>query len=233
MPAVNACSLESSVTVEDNFPIAIKGQPPAILVVDDDRNNRSVLTSLFAPLGCSVWEADNGEEGIALARTHQPNVIIFDYALPGIDGREMLTSIQQELSSDKMFALGMSASYVETENRVGDVFLPKPVNIKKMLKLLASHLKIEWVYPEQLHASKLQAKALAINTDNLVLPSCEELKCILNSIKQGNIKEIVRKAQQLETHPQYRDFAIYMMELTDQFQLRKLRHFIQKAIAKT
>ena len=232
LPIVKASSLESKTQTRDNFPVGIKGKVPVILVIDDNHNNRSVLTSLFIPLGCPVWEADNGEQGITQARTHQPDVIIFDYALPGIDGRETLARIQQELDSHKILAIGMSASYVELENRIGDVFLPKPVNIKKMLKLLASHLKIEWVYPEQLQASKHQAKALAIDSGNFTLPSSEELRCILNSIKQGNINEISQKARQLETQPQYRDFAIYMMRLTDQFQLKKLRHFIQNAIAK-
>ncbi|MGD1918470.1 MAG: hypothetical protein ACFCAD_06050 [Pleurocapsa sp.] len=51
-------------------------------------------------------------------------------------------------------------------------------------------------------------------------------------IKQGNIWEIQQQAKQLKLEQsQYKDFADYIIELSEHFQLKKLRQFIQNAIA--
>ncbi len=73
---------------------------------------------------------------------------------------------------------------------------------------------------------------MAIDANSIVTPSLDELTAFLTLIKQGNIWEIQQQAKQLKLEQsQYKDFADYIIELSEHFQLKKLRQFIQNAIA--
>ena len=67
-----------------------------ILVIEDDPWTRTITTALLAGEGFGVVEAKNGEEGLAQARTHAPDAILLDLALPTKSGLEVL----RELKSD-------------------------------------------------------------------------------------------------------------------------------------
>ena len=230
------CELESAPsTMQSAFPVAYEGEPLSILLVDDNSNSRSVLVSLFAPFDFQTWSVDSGEEGVDLALQHRPQVIIFDYALPGISGAEMLAQIQQHYSLENTLTIGVSALSLESnDSRVaidssGDVFLPKPVNLRKILSVLSTHLNIKWIYPEQDFASQPLPTSRA--EDTLITPPNSELDTLLILLQQGNIWEIQQVAQQLQTQPQYESFASQIIEYAENFQVKKLRQFIQKAIA--
>ncbi|MBE9048388.1 PAS domain S-box protein [Pleurocapsales cyanobacterium LEGE 10410] len=215
-----------------SLPIAFEGTALRILIVDDHQDNRSVLTTLFEPLGFTIWEADRGELGIALAKQHQPDVIIFDYHLPKMNGKEMIAQIKPELTSTLF--IGTFALNLAESERVGDAFLHKPINLKKMLSLLATHLKIKWVYPQQLYTSEPQEFPAVKDLDDIAMPSPDRLTMFLASIRQGNIEQLRQRAEQLKvSEPQYEQFASYIIDLANDFQLKKLRQFIQNAIEPT
>ncbi len=234
LPIVENNRTSEPVSTQSRLPIAMHGESKQILIVDDDRDSRSLLTSLFTPLDFTVWEVGNGELGITLAQQHQPDIIIFDYSLPGINGSEMIAQIKQKLSRPKTLFICTSASNLTENEQVGDTFLPKPINLKKLLILLSTHLDIKWVYPEQLSQPQRQENALASDIKNSTMPPMNELTSFLALIKQGNIWELQKQARQLgETQPQYLEFTEYLRELTENFQLKKLRQFIQNAIDKS
>ena len=211
------------------LPIGFEGEALKILILDDNQNNRSVLINLFEPLGFTVWEADNGELGIYLAKQHQPNVIIFDYHLPRMNGRETIAQMKPQLTNT--FFIGTSALNITESDRVGDVFFYKPINLKKMLSWLATHLNIEWVYSDRLFPTELQETVMAEDVSNITMPSLNELTSLLGLIKQGNIEELQQQAERLKaSEPKYEQFTSYLVELASNFKLKKLRQFIQNAI---
>ena len=118
---------------------------PMILVIDDDDVNRIVLERLFAREHIRVSQAEDGEQGIALAREVRPDIILLDIFMPGEDGFEVLTRfkadpdlcdipvcifsiLQNEESRQKAFALG-ACSYIPKPFDMKDVV----VQIKKQL----------------------------------------------------------------------------------------------------
>ena len=223
-------SNSSNILIQSGLPIGIKGQPIKVLIIDDDRSNCSLLTSLFTPFGFKVWQANNGKLGVTLAQQHQPNLIVFNYGLCSAEISQMFHQSENKLEF-KPFTIGISASNINKSHPIGDVFLSKPVNLKKMLKLLTNNLGIEWVYPQQSDSSKKEKNATVINIDTISLPSEEELKSFLVSIKQGDLWEIQQQAKTLKAKSQYQEFADFIIELAENFQLKKLRQFIQDAIA--
>ena len=59
-----------------------------ILVIEDHEENRRLLRDLLTSVGYELIEAVTGEEGLTLAETHVPDLILMDIQLPGIDGYE-------------------------------------------------------------------------------------------------------------------------------------------------
>ena len=65
-----------------------------ILVVEDQEDNRRIMRDLLTSVGYEVIEAVTGEEGVAAADTHRPDLILMDIQLPGLDGYEATRQIK-------------------------------------------------------------------------------------------------------------------------------------------
>ena len=61
--------------------------PPSILVIDDDEKITSFLRRALAYEGYRVETAPEGQAGLAQARDREPDLVILDVMLPGLDGR--------------------------------------------------------------------------------------------------------------------------------------------------
>jgi two-component system cell cycle response regulator len=67
-----------------------------ILTVDDSKTIRLIVGKAFKPFDCTVLEADNGVEGLAMASREKPDVILLDYTMPVMDGYEVLTRLRSD-----------------------------------------------------------------------------------------------------------------------------------------
>jgi two-component system cell cycle response regulator DivK len=65
-----------------------------ILVVEDQADNRRIMRDLLTRSGYEIVEAMTGEEGVSLAETQQPDLILMDIQLPIIDGYEATRRIK-------------------------------------------------------------------------------------------------------------------------------------------
>lgn len=95
---------------------------PTILVVDDEPAIRRFLTPFLAAEGYAVIEAATGREALALAESHDPDVILLDLGLPDLDGEEVLRALPmwrrarvivlsvRSRERDKVTALDLGAS---------------------------------------------------------------------------------------------------------------------------
>ena len=110
------------------------------LIVDDDRNIVKLLNFTLQNAGFSVTTARNGDEGLALAKAHSPDVVIVDVMMPGMHGYDLcrrLRASQGTAHAKIVFLTARSQPIDEQEARKagGDLFLSKPV----MPVLLTSH----------------------------------------------------------------------------------------------
>jgi DNA-binding response OmpR family regulator len=68
--------------------------PYKILTVDDSRTIRLIVKKAFEPYDCELFEAENGQEGLAAANEIQPDLIVLDITMPVMNGIEMLTQLK-------------------------------------------------------------------------------------------------------------------------------------------
>jgi two-component system KDP operon response regulator KdpE len=68
---------------------------PEILVIDDEPQIRKLLNIILENSGHSVWQAENGKEGLIMAANHPPDLILLDLGLPDKSGHEVLKELRQ------------------------------------------------------------------------------------------------------------------------------------------
>ena len=65
-----------------------------ILLIDDSRATRSIVSRLLTTHRCEILEAGNGQLGLEAARAHRPDLIVLDMTMPVMDGIETLRNLQ-------------------------------------------------------------------------------------------------------------------------------------------
>ncbi len=115
-----------------------------ILVVDDDPALRRAVSRILRNEGHEVVEAGNGPAAIEAARHHQPALVVLDYAMPGMDGEMVLSSLRDEHQEDTPPALLLTASGRQQERaaEMGAVLgLCKPFKVQELLEAVRRHRK--------------------------------------------------------------------------------------------
>jgi two-component system, cell cycle response regulator len=69
---------------------------PRILSIDDSKTIRMIVSRALRPYDCILAEAGNGEEGLALAATARPDLILLDITMPVMDGITMLGKLRED-----------------------------------------------------------------------------------------------------------------------------------------
>ncbi len=65
-----------------------------VLVVEDQEDNMQIMNDMLASAGYQVIQAVTGIEGVAMAESHKPDLILMDVMLPGLDGYEATRRIK-------------------------------------------------------------------------------------------------------------------------------------------
>lgn len=72
-----------------------RGHRPSLLIVDDEGDIRAVVRATLEDEGFDdIWEASDGETAIEVLYRHQPDVVVLDYSMPGMDGEAVAKSIR-------------------------------------------------------------------------------------------------------------------------------------------
>lgn len=80
-----------------------------VLTIDDSKVVRSMVVRALAPYGCEVIEAEDGEQGLAAAREHVPDLVLLDITMPVMDGREALRRLREDESCRRLPVIMMTA----------------------------------------------------------------------------------------------------------------------------
>lgn len=124
-----------------------KSLPPKILIVDDEESNRKLLEILVQAEGYLALGAADGETGIALALAEQPDIVLLDLAMPGIDGFEVVRRFKSAPQTAALRIIVVTARYdAATRQRIAscgaDGVLVKPIDRRDLSMRLSDLLRM-------------------------------------------------------------------------------------------
>jgi CheY-like chemotaxis protein len=112
-----------------------------ILIVEDNDLNRDALTRRLARHGYAVIEASGGADGLALAESERPDLILMDLGMPDVDGWECARRLKGSVrtASIPIIALSAHAMMGDRERALEagcDDFDPKPIDFGALIRKL-------------------------------------------------------------------------------------------------
>jgi two-component system cell cycle response regulator DivK len=106
-----------------------------ILIVEDNEKNLKLVRDVLQFKGYRTLEAETAEDGLQLARTQLPDLILMDIQLPGTDGITGLQQLRAEASTAAIPVIALTAFAMKDDRQrfldAGfDGYLDKPINVK-------------------------------------------------------------------------------------------------------
>lgn len=116
-----------------------------ILIVEDNGANMKLATFLVESVGHQAICASDAESGLLLAREAQPDLILLDIQLPGMDGLQAVALLKQDprtrlIPVIALTALAMKGDEARIRAAGCDGYVAKPLNYQQFLAAIARHL---------------------------------------------------------------------------------------------
>ena len=116
-----------------------------VLIVEDNAANMTLATFLLQSAGHSVLSARDAETGLTLARSEQPDLVLMDIQLPGMDGLEATAMLKKDGATRDIPVVALTALAMKgDEERIRaagcDGYSAKPLAYRDFLATIATHL---------------------------------------------------------------------------------------------
>lgn len=202
-----------------------------VLIVDDVKHNRELVTAYLEGHNLELFEAENGEAAVELARLFIPDLILMDIRMPGMNGYEATEIIRNDPATSHIPVLALTASNLASElviiKKVFDSHLFKPVQKNIFLKELARFLDTEKIpagqndngeatksLPSQIIDNSIKADFAARFTHKIAAQMgfliVDEISELVEELKEfataNNLSLLAEKCEELETDIEDFDF---------------------------
>ncbi len=143
------CLSSQSSNIPTHFAGAWEGEKHTmdqILVIDDQADLREAVALVLREHGYEVLEAEDGETGVELAHSNQPNLILCDIEMPKLNGYQTYYELQRNASTSGIPFIFLSARSDHTEVREGmtlgaNDYIPKPFAAEDLLRAVDTQLR--------------------------------------------------------------------------------------------
>jgi CheY-like chemotaxis protein len=114
-----------------------------ILYVEDNDDNVHMLKNRLSRAGFTVVVATDGAQGIAMATSEQPDLILMDLTLPDIDGEEATRRLKADPATKQIPVIALTANAMSGDREKAisagcDDFDTKPVDMPRLLEKIAA-----------------------------------------------------------------------------------------------
>lgn len=114
-----------------------------VLIVEDSHSEMARFRDLLSKNNFEVIEATNGEQGVEMAMSHLPDVILMDIVMPEMNGFQATRKISRQESTSQIPVIMISTKNQETDRVWGkrqgaQAYLTKPVNEQQLLQTIQS-----------------------------------------------------------------------------------------------
>ena len=170
-----------------------------VLIIDDMRENRLLLSSQLKLDGHNILEASGGQDGIAMAQKHDPDLILLDVMMPDINGFEVCKILKSDPTTHlipiiMITALSKVESRIEGKKAGADEFLSRPhireellVRVRTLIQLKRARTNLE----EERHRLQLlynisRAVSTQLDLESMMSTIIEQTQAAVGATK-GNI----------------------------------------------
>jgi CheY-like chemotaxis protein len=188
-----------------------------------------VVLNLLEPLGFSVVLATNGQEAIAKAEEHPPDLLLIDLAMSGMNGFETIRALRSIPGLQHVPGIAVSASVYESDQERSRLagfagFLPKPIDSVRLWAIVGEVLELEWIYsevPAPVEANNLADERSISQGDyaiyhEMIYPPLAELERLYELARFGSMRRINERATQLAAlDASYEPFANRLRDLAE------------------
>ena len=107
-----------------------------VLIVEDNPRNLKLVRDILAHAGYGTLEATTAEDGLALAHAEQPELVLMDVQLPGMDGVEALARLRADPATSGIAVVALTAFAMKADRdrfaAAGfDGYLEKPIDVRE------------------------------------------------------------------------------------------------------
>ena len=122
-------------------------QSYSVLIVDDNPTNLEILVNYLGQLGFEIIVARSGMRGLQRAKYTQPNIILLDVMMPGIDGFETCRRLKADETTQDIPVIFITAlTDVEHKVKVFQIgavdYITKPIQHEEVLARITAHLRL-------------------------------------------------------------------------------------------
>ena len=208
------------------------GRRRRIMIVDNEEVDREMLLNVLEPLGFEVQQAASGFECLERCAAFQPDIILMDLAMPGIDGWETIRRIRQlgvgqlEAEQPKIAIVSANAfdkglgndCNVQTQD-----FILKPLNVAELIELIGRNLALEWLTQEPEPTIEPSTQTV------FVYPSAEFIHTLNNLVAIGYVSGILKQLEEIEnTDVSFTPFVKTVRDMVGRFEFKAIANLLQQ-----
>lgn len=117
-----------------------------VLIIEDNQEIRENTSEILELAGFRVLNAENGSEGIRVAASSSPDLILCDIMMPGIDGYEVIRQLKNNPATTSIPFIYVTASGEKSEIKMAmdlgaNGFVRKPFDTRELMQMIARCLK--------------------------------------------------------------------------------------------
>ena len=228
LPAVHAVVSAADTTLSWQEIGGYEGERRAILVVDDNLDNRATLRDLLLPIGFELMEVTSATSAMQLAADRVPALIVMSLAVPGMNGRETARRLRQLPTLEKTVLIASSLALSEAErpqmHTDCDDFLPMPVQAGTLLGIVQRHLGLSWIRREGPAPMSREDSERA----KLTLPPARDVARLLDLATRGRVRHLLDELTQIEVNrPEVGRWSGQVRTLVQRFQMKELGELLR------
>ncbi|ALP68031.1 hybrid sensor histidine kinase/response regulator [Paraburkholderia caribensis] len=206
-----------------------QGPRRKVLVIDDVQINRAVIVELLTRIGFDTVESASGADGIALAQTESPDLILTDIVMPGIDGLTVTRRFRAMPAFARTPIIAISASPCGVDGARSleagaNAFISKPLDFDVLLARIAALLGIDWIR----EAVQPPAGAPMPATFPVNIPA-DAMSELHQLARDGNMSGIVQWAERMAAiDPAHAAFAARLHQLARAWQSKAILQLVER-----
>lgn len=176
----------------------------SVLIVEDNPELRTMIRDTFSA-NYYVWEATDGEEGLDMATTQLPDIIISDVMMPKMDGIELCYRLKTDERTSHIPVILLTAKSTQNDQVTGletgaDMYLTKPFSNRilelNVRNLLAAREKLKQLFLQQVSAYNVAPQSAPVQLT------------ALNTVEQEFLQRVIQIVEENMDHP---DFGVDML----------------------